>query len=220
MLVWIQFGKGKVGFISCAHINPLHEIEVYLISKSVVSVKITPRKSYLKQIWVSENWICRKYPTRKPSVCSSFGRALQLTPPRLRSPVVPSIRPLPLSFYDTSTRKPPFPLQKTTQSNTKTIRPPLENHHFDSKITLRRSKILLSRPQNTTPQTKNTPNPADFPGKTSRLYKWDLRGVILNPIRGWFFSCVYTNAVQEIEVHLISTSVFPVKIAPRNSYIN
>ncbi len=26
--------------------NPVHEIEVYLISKSVVSVKITPRKAY------------------------------------------------------------------------------------------------------------------------------------------------------------------------------
>ena len=70
----------------------------------------------------------------------------------------------------TCTRKPPFPLQKTTPSNPKTIRLPLENHHFDSKITLRRSKILLSRPQNTTPQTENTPNPADFSGKTLRLY--------------------------------------------------
>ena len=160
MLVWIRFGKGTVGFISCAHINPLHEIEVYLISTSVVSVKITP--------------------------------------PRLRSPVVPSIRLLLLANHRFARLRPPlqgsppqlrdlkvpashfttlplenhlFHSKKTTQSNPKTIRVPLENHHFDSKITLLRSKILLSRPQNTTPQRKNTPNPADFPGETSRLYK-------------------------------------------------
>jgi hypothetical protein len=33
-----------------------------------------------------------------------------------------------------------------------------------------------------------------------------------------FFSCFYTTAVHEIEVHLIWTSVFSVESTPRKSY--
>jgi hypothetical protein len=35
-----------------------------------------------------------------------------------------------------------------------------------------------------------------------------------------FFSCVKTNSLHEIETHLRITSVFSVKITPRNSYSN
>ena len=38
------------------------------------------------------------------------------------------------------------------------------------------------------------------------------------PIRGWSFSCVKTNVVDEIDVRLIRTSVFSFDITPRNSY--
>ncbi len=40
------------------------------------------------------------------------------------------------------------------------------------------------------------------------------------PIRGWFFSCVTTNTIHEIEVHLIRTSVFSFEITPHKSSFN
>ena len=45
-------------------------------------------------------------------------------------------------------------------------------------------------------------------GALLRLMRASQRLAGFAPIRGWFFSCVYTNAVHEIEVHLIRTSVF------------
>ena len=61
------------------------------------------------------------------------------------------------------------PISRINTPNFSTL--PLENHHFDSKITLRRSKTPLCQHQKTIPQTKNTPNPADLTGKTPKLYK-------------------------------------------------
>jgi len=46
-----------------------------------------------------------------------------------------------------------------------------ENRCFYWKMTLRRSKTPLSRQQKTRHRTKNTANPADFSGKTAKLYK-------------------------------------------------
>jgi hypothetical protein len=44
----------------------------------------------------------------------------------------------------------------------KTTSSPLENYHFDSKISLRQAKTTTPHPQKTIPQTKNTPDPVDF----------------------------------------------------------